>query len=327
MENPLILSLGSINADLRFEIEQPFEAAVTARASGFSQKGGGKAANVAYFTHRLGVPTKLLGQVGDDDFAAVALGSLMQAGLALDEVFVAPNSITGVAVVAVPPDGNKSILSAPNANMNWEPPAVEKIVRAIEDAPDRSLLVADLEVPRSVLQAAFQAAEERGFRIVVDPTFADQIERAELGRFCAVSPNQQEAADILGMEISDQADAVRAAIEFNALGVEIACVRLADGGCVLSRGKDQTTIRAPAVEVVDKTGAGDAFVAALAVALLENKSAYEAACWGVAAASFSVGKKGTQESYPTRAELDRMRDAVRAKNDRSDPGKDAAEAQ
>jgi ribokinase len=313
---PTILSLGSINADLRFEVERPFSGGGTVRSSGFSQKGGGKAANVAYFTHRLGIPTKLLGQVGDDDFAAVALGSLMQAGLDLSAVVVASNSLTGVAVVAVPADGNKSILSAPNANMDWQAPAIEKIVRAIEGAASDSVLIADFEVPRIVLEAAFDAAEERDLRIVVDPTFADQVKRTELSRFCAISPNQDEAADILGVKIAGEADAAAAAIEFNALGAEIACVRLSDGGCVLNEGEDTTILRAPAVDVVDKTGAGDAFIAALGVALLERRSPYEAACWGVAAASFSVGRKGTQESYPTRSEFDRMLAAVLKKNGR-----------
>jgi ribokinase len=313
---PTILSLGSINADLRFEIERPFCDSATSRATGFSQRAGGKAANVACLTHRLGVPTKLLGQVGDDDFATVALGPLMQQGLDLDGVNVAPNSLTGVAIVAVPPDGRKSILSAPNANMEWEASAIEKTIRATEAAADHSVLVADYEVPRRVLEAAFETAEKRAFGIVIDPTFADQIDRGDLRRFRAVTPNQAEAEGLLGLRISDQADAARAAIELNALGVENACVKLSDGGCVLARAGNVSTIRAPAVDVVDTTGAGDAFVAALSVALLERRPPCEAACWGVAAASISVGKKGAQESYPNRPELEQMLASVMSENSR-----------
>jgi ribokinase len=234
----------------------------------------------------------------------------------LEDVFVAPNSVTGIAVVVVPADGNKSILSVPNANMDWQAPAVEKVVQAIDNAPPSSVLIADFEVPRAVLEAAFKAAERRGFRIIVDPTFADQIEKTDLKRFYAVSPNQKEAADALGIEVADESQARDAATKFNALGVEIACVKLSDGGCILGERNETTAIRAPSVDVVDKTGAGDAFIAAFAAATLEHKSAYEATCWGVAASSFSVGRKGTQASYPTRSEFDQMLVSVLKKNGR-----------
>ncbi|MER9138337.1 PfkB family carbohydrate kinase [Mesorhizobium sp. M0830] len=316
MAQPAVLSLGSINADLRFEVDKPFSSDATVRASGFSRKSGGKAANVAYFTQRLGFPTKLLGQVGDDDLATVAIGPFMQENLDLEAVFVAPNSMTGIAVVVVPADGNKSILSVANANMNWQTPAVEKVVQAIDNAPASSVLIADFEVPRIVLEAAFKAAERRGFRIIVDPTFADQIEKTDLKRFYAVSPNQKEAADVLGIKVANESQASQAATEFNALGVEIACVKLSDGGCILGERNETTAIRAPAVDVVDKTGAGDAFIAAFAAATLEDKSAYEAACWGVAASTFSVGRKGTQASYPKRSQFDQMLASVLKKNGR-----------
>lgn len=271
-----------------------------------AQRAGGKAANVAYFTHRLGVPTKLIGRVGDDYFAEVALTPLRQAGLELTQVGVVPGALTGIAVVAVPDDGEKTILSSSNANVSWDGAAIDRVTAAINAAPDHSILVADFEVSLSVLEAAFGAAEARSFKIVIDPTFADRVDLAQLGRFHAVTPNEQEASDLIGTEIKDDDDAARAALQLNSFGVEISCVKLANGGCVLSHRHKETRIPAPPVEVIDKTGAGDAFVAALAVALLENRSAHEAACWGVAGSSISVQTKGAQESYPSREELDRM---------------------
>ncbi|WP_353644382.1 PfkB family carbohydrate kinase [Mesorhizobium sp. WSM2239] len=306
MHRPAILSLGSINADLQFDIKQPLGEGGTVRAGGFAQRAGGKAANVAYFTHRLGIPTRLLGRVGDDYFAEVALNPLRQAGLELKQVGVAPGSLTGIAIVAVPEGGEKTILSASNANVAWDAGAIENVTASINRAPDHSILVADFEVSPRVLEAAFGAAEARGFKIVIDPTFADRIDMEQLGRFHAIAPNEQEAADLIGAEIRDSNDAARAALRLNSLGVEISCVKLANGGCILSHRQKETRIPAPPVKAIDKTGAGDAFVAALAVALLEGRSAQEAACWGVAAASISVQRKGAQESYPSRAELDRM---------------------
>ncbi|TIP85627.1 MAG: hypothetical protein E5X63_14350 [Mesorhizobium sp.] len=187
---------------------------------------------------------------------------------------------------------------------------------AIRNSPDQSILVADFEIPLPVLNAAFATAQERGFRVLVDPTFADQIERSQLCRFCAITPNQQEASDLLGLPIATIDDAARAALQLNALGVEIACVKLEDGGCFLALDHDAMQILAPPVDVIDKTGAGDAFIAAMAVALLDGKSAYDAACWGVAASAIAVRKKGAQESYPSMMELQQMIGSVERCNGR-----------
>ncbi|MER9233417.1 PfkB family carbohydrate kinase [Mesorhizobium sp. M0622] len=316
MSRPIVLSLGSINADLQFDVQGSLGDGGNMRASGFAQRAGGKAANVAYFTHRLGVPTRLVGRVGDDHFAENAVGPLKEAGLGLEHVGVAHGIPTGVAMVAVPKDGTKSILSASNANMSWDDATVENVVAAIRNAPDRSILVADFEISLPVLNAAFATARERGLRILADPTFADQIDRSQLDRFYAVTPNQQEASDLLGVRIASNEDAARAALQLNALGVEIACVKLEQGGCFLALDQDVMQILAPPVEVVDKTGAGDAFIAAMAVALLDGKSPYDAACWGVAASTIAVGKKGAQESYPSMREFQQMIGSVERCNGR-----------
>lgn len=316
LPRPIVLSLGSINADLQFDVQGSLGDGDTVRASGFAQRAGGKAANVAYFTHRLGVPTRLIGRVGDDYFAEIAVGPLKAAELDLGSVGVNSDVPTGVAIVAVPKDGTKAILSASNANMSWSEAAVANVVAAIRNSPDRSILVADFEIPLPVLDAAFETAQERGFRVLVDPTFADQIDRSQLCRFCAITPNQQEASDLLGLPIATNDDAARAALQLNALGVEIACVKLEDGGCFLALDHDAMQILAPTVEVIDKTGAGDAFIAAMAVALLDGKSAYDAACWGVAASAIAVRKKGAQESYPSMMELRQMIASVERCNGR-----------
>ncbi|WP_292596034.1 PfkB family carbohydrate kinase [Mesorhizobium sp.] len=316
LPRPIVLSLGSINADLQFDVQGSLGVGGAVRASGFAQRAGGKAANVAYFTHRLGVPTRLIGRVGDDQFAEIAVGPLKAAELDLGSVGVNSDVPTGVAIVAVPKDGTKAILSASNANMSWNNAAVDNVVAAIRNSPDRSILVADFEIPLPVLNAAFETAQERGFRVLVDPTFADQIDRSQLCRFCAITPNQQEASDLLGLPIATNDDAARAALQLNALGVEIACVKLEDGGCFLALDHDAMQILAPPVDVIDKTGAGDAFIAAMAVALLDGKSAYAAACWGVAASAIAVRKKGAQESYPSMMELQQMIGSVERCNGR-----------
>lgn len=309
---PIIFSLGSINADLAFDDVGDLAAGGTIRAGGFAQRAGGKAANAAVAVHRLGAAVKLLGRVGDDHFGHVALEPLRKAGLPLEGVSVEKGEVSGVTAIALHGDGDKTILAAPNANEGWSDDAVEKLVRRIQDAPEGSMLIADFEISRSVLEAAFDACARKAFDIIVDPSFPEEIRRSDLQRFRAIAPNAQETASLTGAEVSDEADAREAARMLNDWGVGIACIKLPEGGCVMANGTELLTIPPPKVDAVDKTGAGDAFVAALAVALLQGLPAPEAARWGVAASSISVTRAGTQDSYPTLNELKRMLRQVEA---------------
>ncbi|WP_150852010.1 ribokinase [Sinorhizobium arboris] len=308
----MIFCLGSINADLTFGGIADMAAGGTIRTGQFHQRAGGMAANSAYFIHCLGVPVQLLGRVGDDHFGKIALNPLRKAGLPLDGVSIAEGEFTGVAVIAVAKDGNKTMLSASNANNSWPKEAVAAVVQRIMLAPDGSMLVADFEVPRSVLEAAFDACERRGFDIVVDPTFPEEMRKPDFSRLRAITPNAQEASALVGTQVSDEASAREAARVLNEWGVDIACLKLPEGGCIAAKGNELFTIHAPKVEVVDKTGAGDAFVGALSIALLRGLPFGEAARWGVAASSISVKRSGAQESFPPAEEFNRMLEVVRA---------------
>ena len=89
-------------------------------------------------------------------------------------------------------------------------------------------------------------------------------------------------------------------------GAKKTLVKLHDGGCVFASKDHTSEVRAPSVQVVDKTGAGDAFAGALAWAILEGRSDQDAARTAVAAAAFAVTRWGSQPSYPARDELEEL---------------------
>ncbi|WP_085033423.1 PfkB family carbohydrate kinase [Ensifer aridi] len=310
MSTPMILSLGSINSDLEFRGVASLGGG-TVRTAGFTERAGGKAANVAVFTHRLGIATRLLGRIGNDYYAKVATDPLRKAGVDLNGVTSTDKAQTGIAIVIVQKNGDKTMLNASNANMEWGSEATALARDMIEAAPENSLLVADFEVPRNVLEIAFSSAERRRLKILVDPTFPEEVELPLLERFHAITPNEQEAEGLLKREIRTEDDAAEAARALNERGVEIACVKLRQGGCAVCCKGQVSMLAAPDVEVVDKTGAGDAFMGAFAAALAEGRPPLEAARWGVAASSFSVGRAGAQASYPTREKFLRFLDSIR----------------
>lgn len=303
MGDPLILSLGSVNADFQVRVDEPIEEGRTLIAKDFRRLGGGKAANVAFLARRLGIGARLLARVGDDDLAEQALAPLRGIGVDLDHVGVARGHPTAVSMIAVPPDGKKSILLALNANDAWDEPHVRDVADAVGRAPDGSVLVADCEVPPGVVEAAVDAARARGFAVVLDPSPAGRVDKKLLSRTSAVTANPKEARPLTDIEVDGVETASRAARRLAGLGTGMACVKLHDGGCVLAHEGGLSLVPAPDVEPVDSTGAGDAFAGALAVALLEKKPPLEAVCFAVAASSLAVTAYGSQPAYPSRERI------------------------
>jgi ribokinase len=306
LNKPVLLSLGSINADFEVRVDQTLAEGLTLMAHDFARVGGGKAANVALLAHKLGHQVVLIGRVGDDDLREQALAPLRRAGIDLRHVSTASRTATAVSMITVPPDGKKSIVLAPNANDRWDEAAVRDAVSAIATAPEQSVLVVDYEVPADVVKAATEAASSRGLRIVLDPSSADRVEVDVLACVFAIAPNAKEAEQLTGIEVDGSDTARRAASCLADKGIELVCIKMADGGCVLAHDGQVTLVPAPDVEVVDSTGAGDAFTGGLAVALLENRDLVEAVCLAVAASGLAVTAYRSQEAYPDRQKLDRL---------------------
>lgn len=303
---PEVLSIGSVNADFQMRIARSPAVSETLPARDFVRLGGGKAANVAYLACRLGVPARLIAHVGDDDLAEQALAPLIAAGVDVSGVKKLPGRDTGLAVVLVPPDGKKGIVLAANANEAWVEDDMLRVVQAIREAPPGSVLAGDCEVPGWVLEQALRSAREQGLATVLDPSPAAAVGDALLSRADIVTPNAGEAGQLTGIECKTPPDALEAARRLRARGARAAAVKLPDGGCVYVDATCAAHIGALTVDVVDTTGAGDAFAGALAAMRAGGASWLDAVHAGVAAAHLAVGAYGSQPSYPTRQQIERM---------------------
>lgn len=305
MTRSRVISLGSINADFQSRTTEALQDGKTLYASGFVRLSGGKAANRALLATRLRHPATLLGRVGDDDLRHQALGGLAQAGVTLTRVGTARGVGTAVSMITVPPSGKKTIVLANNANDAWDDTSLDALADAINEAERGSVLVTDYEVPAVAVERAVTFANRQRLRVVIDPSFAERVDKNVLGMAFAIAPNAKEAGDLTGLEIEDSVPAAaEAAKRLTALGIPLICIKLPSGGCVAVHNGACTVIPAQPVKAVDSTGAGDAFTGALAVAILEGKPPVEAACFATAAAQLAVQGYGSQESYPDRLKLD-----------------------
>jgi ribokinase len=278
----------------------------TVLARDFLRASGGKGANVAFLAARLGVAARLFGRVGDDAFAELALAPLRAVGVDLVQVKRRPNAATGTSMIVVRDDGDKTIVLAANANLGWEEEATEGAARWVAEAPAGSVLVADLEVPTDVVREALRAARARGLTTVLDPSPGDRMERDLYACVDFLTPNPREAQRLSGIEVRTRADAERAGRELHQLGAGCVCMKLGDGGAVLVDARGTRSFDAPKVEVVDKSGAGDAFAGALGAALTQGRAVDAALRQAVLAATFAVTRYGSQASYPDAESLARF---------------------
>lgn len=303
---PQILSLGSINADMQLRAERLPASGETLLGEDFVMLSGGKAANVAYIARLLGAPARLFGRVGEDALRQIAIAPLEKVGVDLEGVQSVGACCTGVAMIAVRPDGEKAILLAGNANDAWSKYDAADALELLGTAPAGSVLVVDLEVPTFVVRNALALGRKRDYVTVLDPSPAERMSDDLYPLVSCLTPNPVEAQMLTGIAVEGVDSAMVAGRRLIEKGVGAAFIKLQDGGCVMVSANDSVHVPAWQAEVTDKTGAGDAFAGALAVALLEQRHLDEAAAYGVAAASFAVTRYGSQPSYPERGDVERL---------------------
>jgi ribokinase len=301
---PRTISVGSINVDFQVRSERWPEGGETLLTRDFLRAGGGKAANRAFLARRLGAATVLFGCVGDDDFGDEALAPLQGVGVDVSRVGRARGQPTGLSMIVVRADGDKTILLAPNANMHASADDAARVRRGVAEAESGDVVSLDLEVPELMVNAAAQAARERQLVTVLDPSPAERMRDELYEASHCLTPNHGEAQRLAGFAIDDERGALRAARLFVERGAKSACVKLKAGGCAVFSSELESVIHAPKVEVVDKTGAGDAFAGALAVALLERQPLEEAARFAVFCSTLATTRYGSQAAYPDRARLE-----------------------
>jgi len=270
---------------------------------------GGKGANQAVAAARLGARTALVGCVGDDAAGAEVLAYL-RAEPALDVDAVSRVSgATGTADIAVDETGGNTIVSARGANAHLDDELVHRAGSKIGAA--RVLLV-QLGIPADGVRAALEIARSVGTITVLDPAPAEGVTDELLRLADVVTPNETEAAQITGIEVTDEPGASRAADALLRRGCASVVVTLAERGALyVATGGERDTVAPFIVDAVDPTGAGDAFAAALAVALARGEPISEALVDAAAAGALATTRDGAAPALPTLVEVRQLREKQR----------------
>ena len=291
-----VFVLGSINQDFVLKVQRRPEPGETVTNAELSTHNGGKGANQAAAAALLGASVAFLGRVGDDEFGEPLVEALEEKGIDTSLVERVPDKSTGSAFITVTPDGENAITVAPGANRSLEPEDVDAASDAIGDA---RVLVAQMERPVQTVLRAVEVADQRGTRTLVNlaPTF--EVPRGLLEKLDPLVVNEHEAAFLLGSEVEGVDGALSAAPKLLSLGPRSVVITVGEAGAVFAGGDPAEHLPSPEVDVVDTTGAGDAFVGALATQLAREASLEEAVAYAVRAGAAAVTKEGAQGALPT----------------------------
>ncbi len=295
---PTVLVAGSINTDLVAHVRRSPEAGETVTGQSFAIFGGGKGANQTIACARSWDQTAFLGAVGQDDFGRQRLESLKSEGVDVDSVAVIDGAASGVALIFVEDGGENRIAYVPGATGNVSAAQVEAALKRL----DPGVVLTTLELPREALSALIQGAKEIGATVIVNATPEPSL-RKELAALADVLiVNESEAAELLSANVGDGSWEVFAT-KLLELGPHAAIITLGSQGALFRYADSSIAIPAPSVDVVDTTGAGDAFCGAFAAFVAQGAKWELAAKIGVAAGALAVTKQGAQPSMPERADL------------------------
>jgi ribokinase len=285
-----IIVVGSVNIDLvavGARLPRPGE---TVSMERFAEVQGGKGGNQASAAAALGAPVHFIGAVGSDHWGEAARADLAGRGIDVSALATVDGT-TGVAIILVDDSGENSIAIIPGANAAVSPVAVTDAIAALD--LDDAVLVTCLEIPLESVVAAARAAMARGWRVVLNPAPARELPPELLAAATVITPNATEVEQLGG------ADALLAA----GAGA-VVVTRGGDGAELHSADSAGALISPSPADVIDTTGAGDAFTAALAVALSRGRSLKDAVAWAAAAGAIATEGFGARGSLADSAHVE-----------------------
>ena len=297
-----IVILGSFVVDLTSRAPHLPVPGETVLGTSFKMGPGGKGANQGVAAKRAGADALMITKVGDDVFGRMAIENFDKEGFDTDYILIDDERETGTALIMVDEQtGQNKILVVGGACANFEDEDFVRIEPALKGA---DILLTQLEINMDAIERAIDIAHRAGADIVLNTAPVQPVSDEMLSKVTYVTPNEVEASLLTGVDIKSPEDAAKAAKVFFDKGIRGVVITLGEMGVYVSDGSREELIPPYRVDVVETTGAGDAFTGAFVTALAEGMDIFEAARFGNAGGALSVTKLGTAPAMPYRNEID-----------------------
>lgn len=296
---PRIAVVGGLNMDIHLFDLRRFPPRETLVADRYLAEPGGKGSNQARAAARLGAEVILVGRVGDDEFGAICVEATAADGVDVTNVRPTSDARTGFVVIELVEGQHRSLVFAPGANwaLTWA-----DVERALPDLSAADVVVVQAEVPPDVLTRLVTWGVETDTPVFLDPAPPERVTRPVLAAAEAITPDVEEGAGLTGRRHLGHIGATLAARELLAMGSRRVLLKLDADGVILGDATGLRRIPTLTVEAVDETGAGDVFMAALAVRRAQGAGWEEAARYANTAAALSVAGAGL--TLPTAGEVE-----------------------
>ena len=293
--------VGSYNAGFVIDVDEIPVPGETVLGSDFTEGPGGKGSNQAIGVARLGANTSFVGRVGDDHYGDEAFDRWAQEGVDTEAVDRVEGVATGAGFVIVDEDGENAIAVAPGANADLD---AEDVEAASEQIRNADVVLCQLEIGDGAVERALELASDAGVRTVLNPAPARALPAPTLESVDYLTPNATEARLLAGLEPDANVPNETVGRELLSLGVGCVVMTIGEAGALIVTEDDLVRVPAPAVDVVDTTGAGDAFNAGFAVALTAGHDVTAATRFGCQTGAHCVTAREVIPGLPTRDDLE-----------------------
>ena len=291
-----IVILGSINYDITASAERLPARGETVAGSSVDMFGGGKGANQAVQSAQMGVPTAMIGQVGNDMQGTAVLEALKSKGIDCSRIHVSDTSRTGCASIYVDPNGDNMLVYAPGANHHITKEMINNGRDLIDDA---AVFITQTEINMDAMLYGLKLAHEAGAVTILNPAPAIPLPDEVFPLVDFITPNETESefyTGILRSEMPIEEWKEKTARWFMDKGVKNLCVTMGEKGAFYSNGKESISVPAFSITAVDTTAAGDSFHGGLAYGLANGYDIETCLKIGSACGSLSAMTLGAHNS-------------------------------
>lgn len=286
--NSKICVVGSSNIDQISYVERVPVDGETVFGDSYQMGFGGKGANQAVMSGLLGAETYIITCLGSDVYKEMTIENFYSKGVNTEFIQTVEGS-SGVAPIWVDETGQNRIIVISGANDRID---AKKAIDSIKEIGDVSLIVGQAEIPMDVNHKVFEFAKKNKIVTIFNPAPGRPLDSLFLKNIDWLIPNETEFEIISNMPVSKE-NILTFSNQINSNLI----VTTGEEGAFFVEDSEILEFKAPEVNVLDTTGAGDAFVGAFTYGLSIKLETHEAIKFAIDKASLSVTKKGTQSSY------------------------------
>jgi ribokinase len=297
VKTPRVVVVGSANIDLTTFTDDFPRPGETIFGREFHLGFGGKGANQAVAARLCGAEVAMIARAGADLFGSATIDNLSSYGIDTSHVQITPGVSSGVAPIFVDSNGQNRILVVKGANDRLLPADVDAASDLLRQA---DAIVLQLEIPLETVYHTLRFARANGIRAILNPAPGQQIDLQQAANAYYLIPNESEAEALTGIAVSDAEAAQRCAAHLIASGVRRVIITLGENGAWVADADGSRPVPPFAVDPVDTSGAGDAFIGSFACFLSAGYDESEALARASLYAALSTLGAGTQKSFVSR---------------------------